>query len=105
MIGFMVRTVITGTYRPIGKKGDFYTAVSTSKFFGGTIAKHIIARIDDGFLAEDSLICEIGAHHGYLLADIIEFLHTLRPGLLQTLRFGIIERFDPLQASAERLFC
>lgn len=86
-----------GTYRPIGKKGDFYTAVSTSKFFGGTIAKHIIMRIDEGFLADDSLICEIGAHHGYLLADIIEFLHTLRPGLLQTLRFGIIERFDTLQ--------
>jgi len=86
-----------GHYRPIGKKGDFYTAVSTSKFFGGTIAKHIIKRIDEGFLAHDSLICEIGAHHGYLLADIIEFLYTLRPALLQTLRFGIVERFDLLQ--------
>ncbi|MCK9373240.1 MAG: SAM-dependent methyltransferase [Sulfuricurvum sp.] len=84
-------------YRPIGKKGDFYTAVSTSKFFGGTIAKHIIKRIDEGFLRSDSLICEIGAHHGYLLADIIEFIHTLRPQLLQTLRFGIVERFSTLQ--------
>jgi len=93
-----------GTYRPIGKKGDFYTAVSTSKFFGGTIAKHIIARIDEGFLSDDSLICEIGAHHGYLLADIIEFLHTLRPGLLQTLRFGIIERFDTLQDQQRSYF-
>ncbi len=93
-----------GTYRPIGKKGDFYTAVSTSKFFGGTIAKHIIARIDEGFLVPDSLICEIGAHHGYLLADIIEFLHTLRPELLQTLRFGIIERFDALQDQQRRYF-
>ncbi|OYZ65543.1 MAG: hypothetical protein B7Y17_03325, partial [Sulfuricurvum sp. 24-42-5] len=73
-----------GSYNPIGKKGDFYTAVSTSKFFGGSIAQHIIKRIDEGFLAHDSLICEIGAHHGYLLADIIEFLHTLRPQLLQT---------------------
>lgn len=93
-----------GTYRPIGKGGDFYTAVSTSKFFGGTIAKHIIKRIDEGFLAHDSLICEIGAHHGYLLADIIEFLHTLRPELLQTLRFGIIERFDTLQAQQKSYF-
>ncbi|MFH0709315.1 MAG: SAM-dependent methyltransferase [Pseudomonadota bacterium] len=93
-----------GTYRPIGKKGDFYTAVSTSKFFGGTIAKHIIARIDEGFLAPDSLICEIGAHHGYLLADIIEFLHTLRPQLLETLRFGIIERFDALQDQQRNYF-
>ncbi|MDD5212529.1 MAG: SAM-dependent methyltransferase [Sulfuricurvum sp.] len=93
-----------GSYHPIGKKGDFYTAVSTSKFFGGSIAQHIIKRIDEGFLAPDSLICEIGAHHGYLLADIIEFLHTLRPQLLQTLRFGIVERFDALQTQQKQYF-
>lgn len=92
------------SYRPIGKKGDFYTAVSTSKFFGGTIAKHIISRIDEGFLSPDTLICEIGAHHGYLLADIIEFIHTLRPGLLQTLRFAIVERFENLREAQKRYF-
>jgi len=92
------------SYRPIGKKGDFYTAVSTSKFFGGTIAKHIIARIDEGFLRSDSLICEIGAHHGYLLADIIEFIHTLRPQLLQMLRFGIVERFENLRIAQKTYF-
>ena len=26
-------------YKTIGKEGDFYTAVSSSKFFGGTIGK------------------------------------------------------------------
>lgn len=92
------------SYRPIGKKGDFYTAVSTSKFFGGAIANHIIKRIDQGFLRIDSLICEIGAHHGYLLADIIEFLHTLRPQLLQTLRFGIVERFENLRIAQKSYF-
>lgn len=92
------------SYRPIGKKGDFYTAVSTSKFFGGTIAKHIIARVDEGFLAHDALICEIGAHHGYLLADIIEFLYTLRPDLLKTFRFGIVERFQALQEQQQNYF-
>lgn len=93
-----------GAYHPIGKKGDFYTAVSTSKFFGGSIAQHIIKRIDEGFLPSDTLVCEIGAHHGYLLADIIEFLYTLRPQLLQTLRFGIIERFDALQEQQKSYF-
>lgn len=91
-------------YRSIGKGGDFYTAVSTSKFFGGSIANHILKRIDEGFLRTDALICEIGAHHGYLLADIIEFLHTLRPQLLQTLRFGIVERFDALQEQQRNYF-
>jgi len=84
-------------YKNIGKSGDFYTAVSTSKFFGGTIAKHIISLIDEGFLEEDGVVCEIGAHHGYFLADVCEFLYTLRPKLLSTLKFVIIERFDDLQ--------
>ncbi len=85
------------TYKSIGKEGDFYTAVSTSKFFGGTIAKHIIALVDEGFLDCDATICEIGAHHGYFTADVIEFIYTLRPELLQSLKFVIVERFDALQ--------
>jgi len=85
------------TYKNIGKDGDFYTAVSTSKFFGGTIAKHIISLVDEGFLKKGGTICEIGAHHGYFLADVIEFIYTLRPKLLESLKFVIIERFDDLQ--------
>ncbi len=84
-------------YKAIGKEGDFYTAVSSSKFFGGTIAKHIIALVDEGFLPEDAMICEIGAHHGYLMADIVEFLYTLRPELLQSFEFAIVERYDALK--------
>ncbi len=91
-------------YKDIGKSGDFYTAVSTSKFFGGTIAKHIISLIDEGFLKEDGVVCEIGAHHGYFLADIIEFIYTLRPKLLNSLKFVIIERFDKLQEFQKSYF-
>jgi SAM-dependent MidA family methyltransferase len=85
------------TYKDIGKGGDFYTSVSTSKFFGGAVAKHIISLVDEGFLALDATICEIGAHHGYFLADVIEFIYTLRPKLLQSFEFVIIERFETLQ--------
>ncbi|MEA1892727.1 MAG: SAM-dependent methyltransferase [Campylobacterota bacterium] len=92
------------SYKNIGKDGDFYTAVSTSKFFGGTIAKHIISLVDDGFLAENGVICEIGAHHGYFLADVIEFIYTLRPKLLSSLKFVIIERFDDLQTQQKDYF-
>ena len=92
------------TYKNIGKSGDFYTAVSTSKFFGGTIAKHIISLVDEGFLEKDATICEIGAHHGYFLADVVEFLYTLRPELLQTFQFVIIERFDDLQRHQTKYF-
>ena len=92
------------TYKNIGKSGDFYTAVSTSKFFGGTIAKHIVSLIEEGFLKQDSVICEIGAHHGYFLADVIEFIYTLQPKLLDTLEFVIIERFDDLQEQQRSYF-
>ncbi|NOQ29620.1 MAG: hypothetical protein GQ570_00715 [Helicobacteraceae bacterium] len=91
-------------YKQIGKGGDFYTAVSSSKFFGGAIAKHIISLVDEKFLAEDTTICEIGAHHGYLLADIIEFIYTLRPQLLKTFSFAIVERFDNLQEQQQTYF-
>jgi SAM-dependent MidA family methyltransferase len=92
------------TYKNIGKDGDFYTAVSTSKFFGGCIAKHIISLVDDGFLQADASVCEIGAHHGYFLADVCEFIYTLRPELLSTLEFVIIERFDDLQIFQKNYF-
>ena len=92
------------TYKDIGKSGDFYTAVSTSKFFGGTIGKHIVSLVDEGFLQKDGVICEIGAHHGYFLADVIEFIYTLRPELLSTLKFVIIERFDDLQEFQRNYF-
>lgn len=92
------------TYKTIGKSGDFYTAVSTSKFFGGTIAKHIISLVDEGFLKPNATICEIGAHHGYFLADICEFIYTLRPELLRSFEFVIIERFDDLQREQKEYF-
>jgi len=92
------------TYKNIGKSGDFYTAVSTSKFFGGTIAKHIISLVDEGFLEPHATICEIGAHHGYFLADVCEFIYTLRPELLSSLQFAIVERFEDLQEFQKNYF-
>ena len=91
-------------FREIGQKGDFYTAVSATPFFGGSIAKHIISVIDEGYLSKNTLICEVGAHQGYLLADIVQFIYTLRPELLKTLRFAIVERFKSVADIQEKYF-
>jgi len=91
-------------FRQIGQKGDFYTAVSATPFFGGSIAKHIISVIDEGYLSKNSVICEVGAHQGYLLADIVQFIYTLRPELLETLRFAIIERFETVRDVQKKYF-
>jgi SAM-dependent MidA family methyltransferase len=79
------------SFRTIGKGGDFYTAVSSSIFFGGSIAKRFIDIVEEGFLPKDTTIVEIGAHQGYMLADIVQFIYTLKPKLLDTISFVIIE--------------
>jgi len=90
--------------RTIGKEGDFYTAVSTSMFFGGAIAKRLISTIESGFLSPSCHVVEIGAHKGYLLADMIQFIYTLKPELLQTLTFVIVEPFAANQMMQKAYF-
>jgi len=84
-------------HKDIGKKGDFYTAVSTSMFFGGSIAKRFLTSLKEGFLEQETTVIEIGAHKGYLLADIIQFIYTLQPRLLEKLTFIIVEPFEENQ--------
>ena len=91
-------------YHTIGKEGDFYTAVSSTKFFCGTVGNYIVRRIQEGHVTKDATICEIGAHHGYMMADIIEFIFTLAPELLQTLEFAVIERFEHLREKQAAYF-
>ncbi len=78
-------------FRTIGKEGDFYTAVSSSMFFGGSIAKRFIASVEEGFLPKKTTIVEIGSHQGYMLADMVQFIYTLAPELLSELSFLIVE--------------
>lgn len=91
-------------YKTIGKEGDFYTSVSTSTFFGGSIGKRVVDLIKNGSLPKDTTILEIGAHHGYLLADIIQFIYTLKPELLESLNFAIVERFENLREKQKEYF-
>ena len=92
------------SYKEIGKSGDFYTAVSASKLFGGSIANYIYKLIKQKRLSKDAYIVEIGAHRGYLLADIVQFLYTFDPTLIQTLRFAIIEPMERLREEQRRYF-
>lgn len=90
--------------RTIGKEGDFYTAVSTSMFFGGAIAKRLLSTIESRFLSASCHVVEIGAHKGYLLADMIQFIYTLKPELLKTLTFVIVEPFEANQLMQKAYF-
>ncbi len=82
----------------IGQRGDFVTSVAVSPFFGGTLARHLLERIKSGALSRHCTLCEIGAHRGHLLADMVQFIYTLDPELLKTLKLVIVEPIAALRA-------
>ena len=79
-------------FKAIGKEGDFYTAVSTSRFFGASIANYFYRLIKEQKADKNGWLIEIGAHQGYLICDMIQWLYTCDPALVKTLHFGIVER-------------
>ncbi len=79
-------------FKAIGKHGDFYTAVSTSSFFGASIANALFKMLQEGRAERDGWLIEVGAHQGYLLCDMIQWLYTCDPALVKTMQFGIVER-------------
>ena len=84
-------------FKAIGKSGDFYTAVSTSSFFGASIANHFYELLKSKVSVRDGWLIEIGAHQGYLLCDMIQWLYTCDPTLVKSLKFGIVERQADVQ--------
>lgn len=84
-------------FKAIGKSGDFYTAVSTSSFFGASIANYFYRLLQDGKADKDGWLIEVGAHQGYLICDMIQWLYTCDASLITTLKFGIVERQKEVQ--------
>ncbi len=92
------------TFKTIGKEGDFYTAVSTSAFFGASIANYLYKQISSGKLPKSVALVEIGAHQGYLLGDMIRWLYTQDESLLSSMRFLIIERQEQVIKAQKAYF-
>ena len=84
-------------FKAIGKAGDFYTAVSTSSFFGASIANHFYTLLKKGEADKNGWLIEVGAHQGYLICDMIQWLYTCDASLVKTLKFGIVERQPEVQ--------
>lgn len=84
-------------FKAIGKSGDFYTAVSTSRFFGASIANYFYQLLSEEKADRNGWLIEIGAHQGYLLCDMIQWLYTCDPTLVKSLKFGIVERQPEVQ--------
>ncbi|BCD45060.1 Class I SAM-dependent methyltransferase [Helicobacter suis] len=87
-----------GYYRHalIGMQGDFYTAVNSSAFFGGTLAFYLLSLLENGRLSLPLSVVEIGAGEGLLLSDVVGFLKDLSQGVLEHIRFISVELLDRL---------
>lgn len=80
------------SFKSIGKEGDFYTAVSSSRFFGASIANFLLKLISQDSAKKDGYLVEIGAHRGYLICDMIQWIYSVDPTILDSLKFAIIEK-------------
>ena len=73
-----------------GRKGDFYTSVSSGNLFGRLLAFQFAEWLEQ--LPVDRLqLVEAGAHDGALASDILKWLHDHRLSLLPRLEYWILE--------------
>jgi len=84
-------------FKAIGKGGDFYTAVSTSAFFGASIANYLLSLVNEDENKKNGYLVEIGAHQGYLICDMIQWIYSVKPDLLKTMKFAIIEKHEHIR--------
>jgi SAM-dependent MidA family methyltransferase len=76
-----------------GRRGDFYTSVSTGGLFGQILAFQFAEWLETEARSQKSnvRIVEAGAHDGKLAADILNWLRAHRPKLFDQIEYGIVE--------------
>jgi SAM-dependent MidA family methyltransferase len=83
------------TKRDIGRRGDFYTSVSTGSLFGGMLAFQFAAWLEElqTLNPQPSTLnlIEAGAHDGQLANDILTWLRSNRPKLFAEIEYLILE--------------
>lgn len=76
-----------------GRRGDFFTSVSTGALFGQMLAFQFAEWLEaeSGCRKSEVRIIEAGAHDGTLAKDILDWLQLARPGLCSRIQYCIIE--------------
>jgi SAM-dependent MidA family methyltransferase len=77
--------------REIGRRGDFFTSVSTGPLFGGLLAFQFAQWLGRDGPFDKLQIIEAGAHQGALAADILGWMRRRRPDLLARLEYCLVE--------------
>ncbi len=78
-----------------GRRGDFYTSVSTGELFGQLLACQYAGWLDELEFANSPAaplkLVEAGAHDGRLAGDILGWLQIHRPVLFEKIEYAILE--------------
>src|SRR6267378_8007499 len=79
----------------VGRRGDFYTSVSTGELFGQLLASQFAKWLEQLKTLNPQLstlnLVEAGAHDGKLAKDILSWLRSNRPQLFQQIEYLILE--------------
>jgi len=74
----------------IGRRGDYYTSVSTGALFGELLA-HQCAEWTEALSGGAWHLVEAGAHEGRLAADMLSWFRLRKPSLFDRMEYWIIE--------------
>lgn len=93
----------TSPGRKVGVQGDFYTSITVHAAFGRVIARELAAMWRSMGRPADFQLMEVGAGHGRLACDILDFLQEREPGCYAASRLTLVEKEPSLVAAQQEL--
>jgi len=82
----------TSPGRKVGAQGDFYTSITVHAAFGRVIARELAAMWRSMGQPADFQLMEVGAGHGRLACDILDFLQEREPECYASLSLTLVEK-------------
>lgn len=92
----------TSPGRKVGTEGDFYTSITVHATFGRVIAREIAAMWRSMECPPDFTLVEVGAGHGRLACDIMDFLAEHQPACYAATQLILVEQ-EPSLAEAQAI--
>ena len=91
----------TSPGRKVGAAGDFYTSISVHAAFGRVLAREVTAMWHSLHCPSHFTLMEVGAGHGRLACDILDYLAECQPDCYQTLSLILVDQ-EPTLIEAQQ---
>ena len=91
----------TSAGRKVGSGGDFYTSISVHAAFGRVLAREITTMWDSMGRPQDFTLLEVGAGHGRLACDIMDYLQQAAPACYNATSIILVEQ-EPSLVEAQQ---